>query len=127
MMYTGVHSGRFTEVFSDYYSKMPDMLIVKAYLSYNAQLYLIRQKKANDIVFRVIEECMEDGTGLPECCYVAWLKNISKNTNVLEDEKRKSMRRIFLMNYVLMTEYMHFIRNLTVYWTCHIMYLELQC
>lgn len=89
MMYTGVHSGRFTEVFSDYYSKMPDMLIVKAYLSYNAQLYLIRQKKANDIVFRVIEECMEDGTGLPECCYVAWLKNISKNTNVLEDEKKK--------------------------------------
>ena len=89
MMYTGVHSGRFTEVFSDYYSKLPDMLIVKAYLSYNSQLYLIRQKKANDIVFRVIEECIEDGTGLPECCYVAWLKNISKNIAVLEDERKK--------------------------------------
>lgn len=89
MMYTGVHSGRFTEVFSDYYGKIPDMLIVKAYLSYNAQLYLIRQKKANDIVFRVMDECIEDGTGLPECCYVAWLKDISKNTAVLDDEKKK--------------------------------------
>ncbi len=89
MMYTGVHSARLTEVFSDYYSKLPDMLIVKAYLSYNAQLYLIRQKKADEIVFRVIEECIEDKTGLPECCYVAWLKDISKNTAVLVDERKK--------------------------------------
>lgn len=85
MMYTGVHSGRFTEVFTDYYNKTPDMLIVKAYLSYNSQFYLIRQKKANDIVFRVIEEAIEDGYGLPECCYVAWMKNLSKNPIVLND------------------------------------------
>ena len=44
MMYTGVHTGRLTEVFTDYYSKMPDKLIVKAYLSYNSQFYLLRQK-----------------------------------------------------------------------------------
>lgn len=92
MMYTGVHTGRLTEVFADYYSKIPDMLIVKAYLSYNSQLYLIRQKKANDIVFKVIEECMQDGYGLPECCYVAWLKDISRNPAALADnDKKKEM------------------------------------
>ena len=86
MMYMGVHTGRFTEVFTDYYSKMPDKLIVKAYLSYNSQFYLLRQKKANDIVFRVIEEYMKEGYGLPECCYVAWLKNISKNPLTLKED-----------------------------------------
>ncbi len=86
MMYTGVHTGRFTEVFTDYYSKIPDKLIVKAYLSYNSQFYLLRQKKANDIVFRVIEEYMKEGYGLPECCYVAWLKNISKNPLALKED-----------------------------------------
>ena len=106
MMYTGVHTGRLTEVFTDYYSKMPDKLIVKAYLSYNSQFYLLRQKKANDIVFRVIEEYMKEGYGLPECCYVAWLKNISKKMTAKE-----SLHRQFLMNCVKMTEYTASIRN----------------
>lgn len=97
MMYTGVHTGRFTEVFADYYSKIPDMLIVKAYLSYNSQFYLLRQKKANDIVFRVIEECMGDGYGLPECCYVAWLKNLSRNPVALrEDTSEKELAQSVL-------------------------------
>ena len=97
MMYTGVHTGRFTEVFTDYYSKIPDMLIVKAYLSYNSQFYLLRQKKANDIVFRVIEECMRDGYGLPECCYVAWLKNLSRNPLALrEDTSEKELAQSVL-------------------------------
>lgn len=97
MMYTGVHTGRLTEVFTDYYSKMPDKLIVKAYLSYNSQFYLLRQKKANDIVFRVIEECMGDGYGLPECCYVAWLKNLSRNPVALrEDTSEKELAQSVL-------------------------------
>ena len=97
MMYTGVHTGRLTEVFTDYYSKMPDKLIVKAYLSYNSQFYLLRQKKANDIVFRVIEEYMKEGYGLPECCYVAWLKNISKNPLALkEDDSERELAQTVL-------------------------------
>ena len=51
------------------------------------QMYLLRQKKANDIVFRVIEECMGDGYGLPECCYVAWLKNLSRNPVALREDR----------------------------------------
>ena len=97
MMYTGVHTGRLTEVFTDYYSKMPDKLIVKAYLSYNSQFYLLKQKKANDIVFRVIEEYMKEGYGLPECCYVAWLKNISKNPLALkEDDSERELAQTVL-------------------------------
>ena len=98
MMYTGVHTGRLTEVFTDYYSKMPDKLIVKAYLSYNSQFYLLKQKKANDIVFRVIEEYMKEGYGLPECCYVAWLKNISKNPLALkEDDSERELAQTVLI------------------------------
>ena len=86
MLFTNMHSGRLTEVFADYYSKTPDMLIVKAYLSYNAQLYLVRQKKPNDIVFRVIEECLKDNVGLPECCLAAWVKDVSKNPNAFDKD-----------------------------------------
>lgn len=89
MLFTGVHSGRLTEVFTNYYLNSPDMLVVKAYLSYNAQLYVIRQKKANDIVFRAIYDCIKDNIGLPECCYVAWLKEISKNVAELSEDNEK--------------------------------------
>lgn len=97
MMYEGVHTGRFTEVFTDYYSKISDKLIVKAYLSYNSQFYLLRQKKANDIVFCIIEEYMREGYGLPECCYVAWLKNVSKNPLALkEDDSKRELAQTVL-------------------------------
>lgn len=50
-----------------------------------------------------------DGYGLPECCYVAWLKNLSRNPVALrEDTSEKNLHNQFLMNYVNMTEYMDF-------------------
>ena len=35
---------------------------------------------------------MGDGYGLPECCYVAWLKNLSRNPVALrEDASEKEL------------------------------------
>ena len=40
---------------------------------------------------------MKEGYGLPECCYVAWLKNISKNPLALkEDDSERELAQTVL-------------------------------
>lgn len=96
MIFTGKHTGRLTEVFTDYYRKGARNVIVKAYAAYNAFLYLVKQKKANDIVFSVIEEAFEQDLGLPQICFVAWLKELSKKAGELKkSDKLPVVQKLF--------------------------------
>lgn len=95
-LFTGEHTGRMTEVFSRYYGGGARGKIVKAYISYNAYLYLVHNKKANDIVFRAIEDAFTDNEELVDTCYIAWLKHM---THVLPEQftdKRKEQAQKIL-------------------------------
>ncbi|MGN0316646.1 MAG: DUF5717 family protein [Lachnospira sp.] len=96
MLFTGVHSGRLTEVFTDYYKKGASRLLIKAYAAYNAFLYVLKQKKANDIVFKVITDCINEDIGLPEVCLVAWLKEKSRHiSDIKGNEERELLQKVF--------------------------------
>lgn len=77
-LFTGEHTGRMTEVFGNFYGQGARGNVVLAYISYNAYLYLVHQKKANDIVFQAIEDAFEENRELPDTCYIAWFKHMTE-------------------------------------------------
>jgi len=91
MLYSGVHNGRLTEIFTDYYNKQGLKMLVKAYLSYNAYLFIVKGKKSNEIVYRVIERAIRENVHLADICYVAYLKDISRKPELLEDETKREL------------------------------------
>lgn len=97
MMFTGAYSGRLAEVFGDYYkNRAGSNTIVKAYAAYNSFNYVIRKRKADPMTFNVIENAYRDKTGLPLLCYVAWLKDISDNTDRLKKSDINNMAQSIL-------------------------------
>lgn len=95
MLFTGEHTGQLTEVFTDYYDKVSVNVIIKAYIAYYAHYYLIKQKKANDIVFKVISNCFYNGIGMPHICLVAMLKEISKHpADRINDNNREELQKL---------------------------------
>ena len=96
MMFSRAHNGRLTEIFVDYYNTNGIKLLVKAYLAYNAFLYVVKGKKSNEVVYRVFEKCIEEKVGIADICYVAYLKDVARKPDVLQDEYRKKISRIAL-------------------------------
>ena len=91
MMFSGVHNGRLTEVFTDYYSHHGIKLITKAYLAYNSYLFIVKGKKANEVIYKVIERSIAENVGLADICYVAYLKEISRKPELLKEEERREL------------------------------------
>lgn len=87
MLFTGEHNGRMTEVFGYYCSNGGRRSVIQSYVAYHAYLYFIKQKKANDIVFRVIEQFLSEGKELPDVCALALLKNYSSHIHELGKEQ----------------------------------------
>lgn len=83
MLFTGEHNGRMTEVFGYYCANGGRRMVIQAYVAYHSYLYFIRQKKANDIVFRVVEQLLSEDRDLPDVCSLALLKNFSGKTEEL--------------------------------------------
>ena len=116
MMFARVHNGRMTEIFTDYYEHKGLNLISKAYISYNAFLYIVHGKKSNDIVYKVLEDGIKKHEGVADICYLAYLKEISKRPEILQSEgKRQISQKMldYLCNknimsdfYNLLTEYL---------------------
>lgn len=77
-LFTGEHTGRMTEVFTHYYQSGVRNDVVQAYISFNAYHYLIHETKANEIVFKAIENCIDERRKLPDTCYIAWLKHMTE-------------------------------------------------
>lgn len=96
MMFSKVHNGRLTEVFIDYYKHHGIKLIVKAYLAYNAYLFIVNGKKANEVVYRVIEKSVLENVGLADICYVAYLKEASRKLELLKDEDKRKIAQKML-------------------------------
>lgn len=87
MLFTGEHNGRMTEVFCYYCSNGGRRSVIQSYVAYHAYLYFIKQKKANDIVFKVIEQFLSEGKELPDVCALALLKNYSLHVHELGREQ----------------------------------------
>ena len=84
-------------MFGDYYkNRAGSNTIVKAYAAYNSFNYVIRKRKADPMTFNVIENAYRDKTGLPLLCYVAWLKDISDNTDRLKKSDINNMAQSIL-------------------------------
>lgn len=96
MMFTGAYSGKLTEVFGDYYKNGAGINIVKAYAAYNSFNYIIKDRKADKGVFSVIERMYKDKIGMPLLCYIAWLKEMSLNTEKLKKSDKSSMAQSVL-------------------------------
>lgn len=94
MLFTGEHNGRMTEVFGYYCSKGGRISIIQSYVAYHAYLYFIKQKKANDIVFNVIEQFLSEWKELPDVCSLALLKNYSSHMHELSREQIKLAERL---------------------------------
>lgn len=89
MLFTGEHNGRLTEVFGFYYSSGANKEVVHAYIAYHCFLYFVKNKKVNDIVFRVLEqELWEDGSW-PDVCRVSLLKYFSQKIPELTESRKK--------------------------------------
>lgn len=94
-LFTGEHTGRMTEVFTRYYEKGARGKVFTAYISFNAYLYLVHQKKANEIVFKAIEDSFYDNRELPDTCYVAWLKHMTEIIpEQFTDKRREAAQEI---------------------------------
>lgn len=89
MLFTGEHNGRMTEVFSYYCANGGRRSVIQSYVSYHAYLYFIKQKKANDIVFKVIEQFLADEKELPDVCALALLKSYSAHIYELDSEQKR--------------------------------------
>ncbi len=89
MLFTGEHNGRMTEVFGYYLAHGGRMDVVRAYVSYHSFLYFIKQKRTNDIVFKNLEQLIEDGVSLPDICGIALLKNYSAKVEELDESQLK--------------------------------------
>ncbi len=85
MLFTGEHNGRMTEVFGYYLAHGGRMEVIRAYVSYHSFLYFIKQKRTNDIVFKNMEQLMEDNVSLPDICSIALLKYYSTKAEDLEE------------------------------------------
>lgn len=90
MLFTGEHNGRLTEVFGVYYSSGAKKEIVRAYIAYHCFLYFVKNKKVNDMVFRVLEqELWEDGSW-PDVCKFSLLRHYSQSVTKLADAQKKT-------------------------------------
>lgn len=89
MLFTGQNNGRQTEVFGYYCANGGRRFVIDAYVSYHSFLYFSKHKKVNDIVFKVIEEQIQDCHEMPEICYLALLKKYSSKTSELADKQLK--------------------------------------
>lgn len=96
MMFTNVYSNRLAEVFADYYNNVAGYSIVKAYAAYNSYNYVIKNKKADPVIFKVIERAYKDKIGLPLLCYIAWLKEKSLELSLLNESDIKKIAQSIL-------------------------------
>lgn len=94
MLFTGEHNGRMTEVFSYYCSNGGRRSVIQSYVAYHSYLYFIKQKKANDIVFKVIEQFLSEDRELPDVCALALLKNYSSRIYELEKHQLELAERL---------------------------------
>jgi hypothetical protein len=95
MLFTGEHSGRLTEVFGTYYNAGIENVITDGYIAYNAYLYFVKQRKANDIVFKAIEKRIADEQDIPEVCRLALLKHYAEHVQKeWFQEKRELAQKI---------------------------------
>lgn len=86
-LFTGEHNGRLTEVFTSYYAKGGNKLIIDAYIAYNSFLYFVKNKKANDIVFTAICDRLDSERDIQDICKLALLKHWSTRVSELSDRQ----------------------------------------
>ena len=87
MLFTGEHNGRMTEVFGYYTANGARMDVVRAYVAYHSYLYFIMQKRTNDIVFKNLEQLIEENVTLPDICGIALLKYYSCRIEELSNKQ----------------------------------------
>lgn len=88
MLFTGEHNGRMTEVFGSYCEHGGRQEVISAYVSYHSFLFFLKQKKTNDIVFRVLEQLIAKNEPLPDICRLSLLKYYSAKTDALSAEQK---------------------------------------
>lgn len=84
MLFMGQHNGRSTKVFNYYISNGGKRFVIHAYVAYHAYQYFVKHKRANEIVFEVIEAELLDEHDLPDICAIALLKHYSARPDELE-------------------------------------------
>lgn len=94
MLFTGEHNGRLTEVFGSYCSNGARNVIVEAYTAYHAFLHFVKQKKANDIVFKVLEQQLADSSSLPDVCKLSLLKHYAAKAAALTPMQQKMAQEL---------------------------------
>jgi hypothetical protein len=95
MLFTTEHTGRLTEIFTDYYNSGARNDVIDGYVAYNAYLYIVQQKKANDIVFKVLEDSLINDFDMPDVCKLALLKHYTEHgVQELTNEQKELAQKI---------------------------------
>lgn len=94
MIFTAQHNGRMTEIFNSYLKNGGDRMVITAYVAYQSYLYFVKQRKANDVVFKVIEEFLEEDRQLPDVCAFSYLKYNSQRAGQLTESRKKLIEKL---------------------------------
>ena len=69
-------------------------MVITAYVAYQSYLYFVKQRKANDVVFKVIEEFLEEDRQLPDVCAFSYLKYNSQRAGQLTESRKKLIEKL---------------------------------
>ncbi len=94
MIFTAQHNGRMTEIFGAYLNSGGNRMIITAYVAYQSYLYFVKQRKANEIVFKVIEELLEEDRELPDVCALSYLKYNSSHPDKLTGSRKELAKKL---------------------------------
>lgn len=96
LMFTGELSERLKNVFNSYYKNGASEMIVKAYASYNAFMYLIKKRQEADVAVEAIKRAYMQKTQFPLICYTAMLKKLSEELELLKKSDIKEVAQKLL-------------------------------
>jgi hypothetical protein len=85
MLFTETYFEESIPVFHTYYSNVTNRILVRAYLSYCAYLYLVHEREIDSELLQIMKrELFYEGNDI---CLLAWLKKNAFNTALSENDK----------------------------------------
>ncbi len=86
ILFTGSYVGQRDEIFEEYISGNGRLIVIKAYLTYSAYDYFVRQKMMEDSIFRHLTRLFYRGESFHDVCKYAYLKYYSENPEAVTEE-----------------------------------------
>ncbi len=105
LTFTGGYVSERSEIFERYYAAAGETNVTRAYVIRGCFEYFVREKPADGILFRILQDDYKEGGNLPKICKLAFLKYYAENPAEVTREVDGTLDA-FLRE--MMAERMHF-------------------